>query len=56
MAKFKNVTTGNVIRVKNEKTVALIEKSANYAPYVAEKKAGKQGKNTAPAAPATDAE
>ena len=31
MAKFKNTETGNVLNVKNEKTIALMEKSERYA-------------------------
>ncbi len=43
MAKFRNITTGNIIRVKNEIALELVKKSGNYAPYAAEKK-GKQAK------------
>ncbi len=44
MAKFKNITTGNIIRVKNEAAIALIKKSENYAP-VAENAKGKKQDN-----------
>lgn len=30
MAKFRNNETGNVLVVKNEKTIALMEKSERY--------------------------
>ena len=30
MAKFKNVETGNILNVRNEKTIALMEKSERY--------------------------
>lgn len=30
MAKFKNVETGNILFVKNEKTIAIMEKSVRY--------------------------
>ena len=30
MVKFKNTETGNVLKVKNEKTIELMEKSERY--------------------------
>jgi len=44
MAKFKNTETGNVLNVKNEKTIALMEKSERYTRVVETASTGK--KNT----------
>jgi hypothetical protein len=30
MAKFKNVTTGNIVSTENKAAIALMEKSENY--------------------------
>ena len=43
MAKFKNIETGNVLNVKNEKTIALMEKSERYTPVQKGSKTGKRG-------------
>ena len=44
MTKFKNTETGNVLVVKNEKTIALMEESAQYV-RIQETSAPKKGKN-----------
>ena len=44
MKKFKNVKTGNIIRVQTDKAIALIEKSGRYAPVTEDKKGKKSEK------------
>lgn len=44
MSKFKNIETGNVLSVKNEKTIALMEKSERYIRVQETVKAAKKGK------------
>lgn len=45
MAKFKNTETGNILNVKNEKTIALMEKSERYT-RVQETATGKKNGKT----------
>lgn len=45
MKKFKNVKTGNIIRVHTDKTIALIGNSGRYAPVIEDKKGKKAGKS-----------
>lgn len=42
MAKFRNTETGNVLNVKNEKTIALMEKSERYTRVQSTGNTGKQ--------------
>lgn len=44
MAKFKNIRTGNIVSTDNKATIALMEKSPNYAPVTAKGKAAKEDK------------
>lgn len=44
MAKFKNIETGNILTVKNEKTIALMEKSERYTRVQETAKTVKKGK------------
>ncbi len=55
MKKFKNIETGNVLTVKNEDTIALMEKSNRYIEVsTTGKKSGKQ-KDAKPDADADNA-
>ena len=46
MVKFLNTETGNVLNVKNEKTIALMEKSPRYTRVQATANAGKKNGKT----------
>lgn len=46
MAKFKNIETGNILTVKNEKTIALMEKSERYTRVQETANTGKKNSKT----------
>lgn len=43
MVKFKNIETGNILSVKNEKTITLMENSARYIRVQETTKTAKKG-------------
>lgn len=46
MAKFRNTETGNVLNVKNEKTIALMENSERYTRVQETANTGKKNSKT----------
>lgn len=42
---YRNITTGNIVKAKNDIAVTLMERSANYEEVKPEKKSDKKSEN-----------